>query len=186
MTGPDIDLNDHLPEDPVTAEELDDEIFEDLAGEAEEPDAELQRVIEEREEFRNLYMRSVAEFQTFRRRAMEERDQARRSATENFALQILPALDNFERTLAAAESGASMESLLEGVQMIHRQLVQALGAVQIERIQSAGQPFDPELHEALAMDESGEAASGTVTAEIEPGYRMGGRVIRPARVRVAK
>ena len=99
---------------------------------------------------------------------------------------MLPVLDNFERGLTSIEQGGTVESLIEGVKAIDRQLRAVLDSQKVQRITSLGQPFDPDQHEALATVESAEHEDGTVIDEIEAGYKLGDRVIRPARVRVSK
>jgi molecular chaperone GrpE len=147
---------------------------------------QIQRAHDERDQLRDQLLRTMADFQNFRKRAEQDKQQIRQYATENLVADLLPVLDNFERTIAAFESGASAESLIEGVKAVDRQLRTVLESQRVTRIQSHGQPFDPDLHEALGSVESDEHPENTVVAEVQPGYRMGDKVIRPARVRVAK
>ena len=140
----------------------------------------------ERDEFKDMYMRSVAEAQNIQRRAQVDVENSRKFATENLVVDILPVLDNFERTLAAIENGATFESVADGVKMVERMLRSALASVKVERISSLGEFFDPNLHEAITSEENTGREPGTVIGEVEPGYVMSGRVIRPARVRVAR
>lgn len=113
-------------------------------------------------------------------------DEDRKFAAKPLVERLLPVLDSFERSLDAAEKGASFESLLEGVRVVDKQLRQALETVQVKRIESVGKPYDPEVHEALLSHETDEHPEDTVTDEIESGYTMHGRVVRPAKVRVSK
>lgn len=131
-------------------------------------------------------LRALADFQNLRRRSQEERDNLRRFATENLVQSLLPVLDNFERTVQHLEAGADPERMLEGIRIVERQLRQVLETQNLRRIESVGQPFDPDLHEALATEPSDEHDDDIVTTEIEPGYRIGEKVIRHARVKVAK
>jgi len=128
----------------------------------------------------------MADMQNMRKRFQQEAQQTRQFATEDLVRDLLPVLDNFERAILAAEQGASTESVVEGVRAVDRQLRSALERRNVVRIAAHGEAFDPDLHEAIATDESGEHPEGTVTGEIEPGYRMADKVIRPARVRVSK
>lgn len=130
-------------------------------------------------------LRTMADFQNFRKRTQTEAAQLRKFATQSLVESLLPILDNFERTLRAAESGATMESLVGGVGAVERQLKSILEAQGLERIVSVGQPFDAEIHEALAVVATEDHEPDTVMDEIEAGYRMGDRIIRPAKVRVA-
>lgn len=177
------------PDEPISAETEEvvattEAIDEDPVHEVEaDLIAELER---ERKELRDQLLRSLADLQNFRKRAQAEKDDLRRYATEELVRNLLPVLDNFERTLAAADSGATAESLREGVQMVERQLRSALEAVRLTRIHAVGMPFDPERHEAVATVDDPQVEEGTVVDEVEPGYQMAERVIRPARVRVAR
>ncbi len=130
-------------------------------------------------------LRTMADFQNFRKRTQTEAAQLRKFAAQSLVESLLPILDNFERTLRAAESGATMESLVGGVGAVERQLKSILEAQGLERIVSVGQPFDAEIHEALAVVATEDHEPDTVMDEIEAGYRMGDRIIRPAKVRVA-
>ncbi len=146
-------------------------IVEKLAGELAQKQEEL--------------LRTMADFQNFRKRTQTEAAQLRKFAAQSLVESLLPILDNFERTLRAAESGATMESLVGGVGAVERQLKSILEAQGLERIVSVGQPFDAEIHEALAVVATEDHEPDTVMDEIEAGYRMGDRIIRPAKVRVA-
>jgi molecular chaperone GrpE len=131
-------------------------------------------------------LRALADFQNLRRRSQEERDTLRRFATENLVTALLPVLDNFERTISHLEAGADPAMMLAGIKMVEKQLRGVLESQNLRRIPSVGQPFDPDLHDAIGMEASEEFENDTVTTEIEPGYRIGDRVIRAARVKVAK
>ena len=176
--------------DPETSQPTED-MFESDVDETElddlvEPTDAMDELLKERDDLKDQYLRTIAEFQNFRRRAQYEREELRRYATESLVRDLLPVLDNFERTLVAARSGATIESLVDGVNMVERQLRAALADVQLVRIAAVGQVFDPVIHEAIATEEGTEFPPDTVSLEIEAGYRMGDKVIRPARVKVAK
>ena len=146
---------------------------------------QLQRLQDELNQTRDQLMRTMADFSNFRKRQQDERDRDRRYATEGLVTALLPVLDNFERTVAHLEQGASVEQMIEGVRAVERQLRSALESQNVKRIESVGQPFDPNFHEAIAMEASTEHSADTIISEFESGYRMGDRVIRPARVKVA-
>lgn len=161
----------------------------DAAGERVEGDiaalqSRLERITDEREEIHDRLLRTLADFQNFRRRKEQESIQVRRQAIEGFAIGLIPVLDSFARAVAALDRGASVESVRAGLAGVERQLSQALEAQGVRRIESVGKPFDPHLHEALGAVASEEHAPETVGEEIEAGYTLGDRVIRPARVRV--
>lgn len=149
----------------------------------EERIAELESEVER---LRTEVLRGAADLQNFRRQAQSRLEDTRRMAAERVVNEFLPVMDNFERTLDALKQGASLESLQEGVTMIHRQFLTALNQSGVKRIEAVGKHFDPELHEAIEIWDSTEHEDGTVTDEISPGYAMNDRVIRAARVRVAR
>lgn len=148
--------------------------------------AEAERLLQEKKQLEDQLLRTMAEFQNFRKRKEQESDQLRQFATERLVTSLLPVLDNFERTIAALESGAPMEAVIEGIRLVDRQFRTVLEGHNVRKIQSEGQPFDPEIHEAIATEESHELPENTVVNEVESGYRMADKVIRPARVRVSK
>lgn len=148
--------------------------------------AALQKATDERDGLQDQLLRAMADFQNFRKRVLQENDQMRAFATERLVTQLLPVLDNFERTIAAFEGGAPAESVMEGIKAVDRQMRSILESHNVARIKAEGEPFDPEIHEAIAMENSEEHPEGTVLNELEAGYRMGEKVIRPARVRVSK
>jgi molecular chaperone GrpE len=157
------------------------------AAEQQDPrDLEIQRLTDERDAAREQLLRAMAEAQNVQRRLRQQMEDDRKFAALGLVEELLPVLDNFERTLAAAEKSASLETLIEGVRAVERQLRRALERASVERIDSHGQPYDPERHEALAVLESEEHPDETVVDEIEAGYTMHGRVVRPAKVRVTK
>lgn len=139
----------------------------------------------ERDALKGELLRVMAEAQNIQRRMRQQAEEARKFAAEPLVRQVLPVLDNFERTIRAAEEGASPEAVLDGVRAVDRQLRKALEAVGVARIESVGGQFDPHLHEAIDIEVSESHDEDAITAELEPGYSMHGRVIRPARVRVA-
>jgi molecular chaperone GrpE len=112
-------------------------------------------------------------------------DRARREKAD-FIASVLPVADNLQRAIEAAESNSSFDALLEGVRGTANNFESALLATGVEPVPAVGQPFDPELHEAVDTVEVEEERDGTVTAEYSRGYRMGDRLLRPARVQVGR
>lgn len=148
--------------------------------------ARLQAMEQALEEQKNLYLRTLADFQNYRRRQQEEMERQRILLLESLMEELLPILDNFERALQAAEATRELEPLLEGVKMTERQVKALLARYDIHPIEAVGKPFDPNLHEAIQRIETEEYEDGTVVDEVERGYRIGERVLRPSRVIVAK
>lgn len=145
--------------------------------------AELEQAYEEQ---KNLYLRALADFQNYRRRQHEEMERQRGLLLESLMEELLPILDNFERALQAAEATRALEPLLEGVRLTERQIKALLSRYDIHPIEAVGQPFDPNLHEAIQRVETDDYEDGIVIDEVERGYRMGERVLRPSRVIVAR
>ncbi|MCH8978164.1 MAG: nucleotide exchange factor GrpE [Armatimonadetes bacterium] len=149
-------------------------------------DVLIEQLFAERNHLQEEAVRALAEAQTIQRRMREQHQEALQFASEPLVQELLPVLDNFERAVAALDEGASTAKLLKGIRSAEKQLRRALANIQVERIKALGEKFDPELHEALATTVSEDDEDGTVAAEIEPGYKMRGRVIRPAKVHVTK
>ncbi len=149
-------------------------------------DGQIAALTAERDALREQLLRVMAEAQNVQKRLRAQAEEDRKFAALPLVEQLVPVLDNLDRSLEAAEAGASLEKLLEGVRGVERQLRRALEAVSVVRVASVGHPFDPDVHEALAELPTLDHPEDTVTDEIEAGYTMHGRVVRPARVRVAK
>ncbi|MCS7064806.1 MAG: nucleotide exchange factor GrpE, partial [Fimbriimonadales bacterium] len=144
---------------------------------------EMERAMEEQ---KNLYLRTLADFQNYRRRQQEEMERSRLRLLESLMEELLPILDNFERALQAAEATRELEPLLEGVRLTERQVKALLARYDIHPIEAVGRPFDPNLHEAIQRIETDEYEDGVIVDEVERGYRIGERVLRPSRVIVAR
>ena len=130
----------------------------------------------------NKYLRLQADFENFRRRTRQEKEELAAVVTQNLLKDLLPFLDNFERALAAESSDA--ESLRAGVEMMYKQLVEALKKEGLEYIETKGKPFDPNFHQAVMRVEDAEKEDGAIVAELQKGYMVKGRVIRPSMVQV--
>ncbi len=138
------------------------------------------------EENWDRYVRAVAELDNYRKRVARERTEALQFAHEGLVRKLLPVLDNFEAALAAADPAGNLEAFKTGVHMIHNQLRQVLAEAGVEEINAAGQPFDPNLHEAVAQHPSSTVPEGHVLQQKRRGYRLHGRLLRPASVIVAQ
>lgn len=132
------------------------------------------------------YLRAVAEQRNIRRRSDEHRLEQVQFANREFALALLPTVDDFERALAAAEKNQSFESLIEGVNMTYRKLQIGLQKAGVVAIEAEGKPFDPNYHDAVMMEQSDEVPDNSVIAELQCGYTMNGKVLRPTMVKVAQ
>lgn len=144
---------------------------------------ELAALQEERDALEDKLRRALADIQNMRRRQVEEVRQAGQAATGRVAQEILPIMDSFEFALSA---GGDRDSLLEGVRMVHSMLEDLLGRHGIEPVQALEQPFDPQFHEAVAVEARADVPPNTVVAVQQKGFRIGDRVLRPARVVVSQ
>lgn len=131
------------------------------------------------------YLRAVAEMENFRKRTERELDNARKFAVERFAQELVPVGDALEAGINAGAANPG-PALLEGAQATLRQLHHAFDKAGIKIIDPAGQPFDPEWHEAMVAQESRDQPADTVLSVIQKGYSLNGRLLRPARVVVSK
>lgn len=148
-----------------------------------ELEARLKSASEESAQFKDKYLRSVADFDNFRKRALRDKDEARQYGAESLLRDLLVVLDNLERAVTAA---GEAEQIKQGVKMTHDQFKQILRQHGVEIIECAGAPFDPAHHEAVAHVETGEHAPGVVVEEHRRGYKFRERLLRPAMVSVAK
>lgn len=166
---------------------------QDAAGETEaaaaEPSLEDQLAASRAEAQKNwdLYLRERADLENFRRRAQRDKEDLARFANENIIREIIPVIDNLERAVAHArqESGDG-ESLLQGVEMTLSMFAKALEKFGVSGFESVGEPFDPARHEAMGQVESAEHAPNTVVHEMQKGYLLSSRLLRPALVMLAK
>lgn len=147
--------------------------------------AALEQARSETAEKHDLYLRKVAEFENFRRRRDREFEETIRLANEGLISRLLPVLENFERALNHHGSGESLEAYRQGVELIVQQFRDVLRREGLELVESVGQPFDPNLHEALMQAHSDAHEPGLVCEEVERGYRLRDRVIRHAKVVVS-
>ena len=133
----------------------------------------------------NQYMRLAADMENLRKRTVRDVENARKYGIERFATEILTVIDSLELGLQAA-STASLDSLREGQAATHKLLLGAAEKSGIEVIDPEGEPFDPQLHEAMTMQPSDTAEPGSVLAVVQKGYQLNNRLLRPARVVVAR
>lgn len=135
------------------------------------------------DEMNNRLIRQAADLENFRKRAQREKDEARQFANQGLLEKLLPVLDNFEMALAAASDADP--AIRDGVQMIYDQLLGVLKESGVEPVEAVGEPFDPNLHEAISQQHTDEAAEGTVLQQVQRGYKLNDRLVRPARVIVS-
>ena len=146
--------------------------------------AETERLKEEVRREHDMYLRALADFDNYRRRVERERSSVAHSGKRDVILSLLEVMDGFDRALT--HIGDRPSSVSEGLQLLHRQLLGLLEAHGVSALKSLGETFDPALHDAIGSVRSAEVEPGTVTEELQRGYRWGDEVLRPARVRVAQ
>ncbi len=132
------------------------------------------------------YVRAVAELDNYRKRVARERAELIQQANERLLRELLPVVDNFEAALASAGPATPFEAFKAGVNLILSQLRQVLQSAGVEEIDATGRPFDPTLHEAVAHQETPTVPDGHVLQQTRKGYRLNGRLLRPASVVVAR
>lgn len=156
------------------------------AGGGDEPsvEEELHAARLELEVSKDRWLRAVADLENYKRRVKRDIEDAVTRSTQDLLSSFLPTVDNLERALQVAGDEAP-DQLVKGIVMVRDEFLVALSKHGIEPVPSVGHPFDPAVHDALQQETSNEYGPGTVTREFEKGYRMGERLLRPARVVVA-
>jgi molecular chaperone GrpE len=167
----------------VSEEDVADAVAAEMAAARDKPDTDLPT---ELAEARGRALRAQAELENFRKRIRRDMDAERRYAALPLIRDLLPVIDNLDRALSAVELDDSAGGLLEGVQMVSRQLQSVLHQHHCQVIDAAGMSFDPMCHEAIAEQPSNEYPAGTVMEVAQIGYRLHDRVIRPTQVIVSK
>ncbi|MCP4424293.1 MAG: nucleotide exchange factor GrpE [Chloroflexi bacterium] len=161
---------------------------EEEAAEAEPLSIEERLTAAQAEAAHNLdgWMRAQAEFANARKRMEKQRADTYLNATSNVATKLLPVIDDFERAMDNVPDEIAENGWLEGVQMAQRKLINILDGLKVKPIEALGQPFDPMFHEAIMQEPTDEYESGVVSKELQKGYQIGDRVIRPSLVYVAE
>uniref|UniRef100_UPI00403F0BAC nucleotide exchange factor GrpE n=1 Tax=Paenibacillus sp. FSL K6-1096 TaxID=2921460 RepID=UPI00403F0BAC len=146
---------------------------------------ELKKLQELADEHQARTLRVQADYDNFRRRTQKEKEELAQYATSKLVTELLPVLDNFERALATPSAGVDAEAFIKGVNMIFRQLEGVLKNEGLTAMEAVGQPFNPEYHQAIMQVESEEHEEGIVTEEVQKGYLLKDKVLRPAMVKVS-
>ena len=178
------------PSDSATEAALEDQVDQDAQDEAAQA-ARIAQLEAEKQEWQESLLRKQADFENYRRRMQKEKEDAIQFANQSLIGELLEVLDNFERALSShreeKESSAEMQSLFEGLELVEKQLSDLLcSRWGLKAIESLGAEFDPNFHEALMMEEGENYEVPTVVESFQTGYILHGRVLRPARVKVAK
>ena len=172
--------DEQLQDEQVQSEETQQEEKDELAL-AYEKIAQLEAKLAETE---NRLLRLHADFDNYRRRVRLDMEAAEKYRAQNLVADLLPILDNFERALQVQVEDEKAKSLLQGMEMVYRSLIEALKKEGVEAIESVGKPFDPHVHQAVMQADDQNYEPNTVVEEIQKGYKLKDRVIRPAMVKV--
>lgn len=182
-----VGADDELAAEEVTPEN-DTAVSEEEAS-SEEPlslEEQLAAAQAEAEDYKDRWMRSQAEFANARKRMDKQRIELFSTATADVMKKLLPVLDDFDRAMENVPETISEDSWFEGVQLVQRKLGGILETFNVVPIEALGEPFDPNIHEAISQEPTDEFDSGSVCRELQAGYKIGDRVIRPSLVIVAE
>ncbi|QKS73206.1 nucleotide exchange factor GrpE [Paenalkalicoccus suaedae] len=180
---------DHVHEEEATEDqdvvlEEEAEFVETDAEEVSQP-SEIEELEAKVEEATNKLLRTQADYDNFRRRTKQEKEAAAKYRSQSLAESLIPAVDNFERALSVEVESEDAKSLLKGMEMVHKQLIEALKNEGVEQMETVGEAFDPHKHQAVMQVESDEHESNTIIEELQKGYILQDKVIRPAMVKVS-
>lgn len=150
----------------------------------EEGKDEVSMLKDELEAEQNKYLRLLADYDNFKRRAQKDREISAKFRSQSLLTDLLPVLDNFERALAVEAKSDDAVSIMKGVEMVQKSLLEAVKREGLEEVKAVGEPFDPNFHQAVMQEKDEDAEPGTVLQELQKGYTLKGRVLRPAMVKV--
>ena len=146
----------------------------------------LREELSKKDDYQDNFLRLQAEFDNFRKRSAKERQEFIKYANESMVLELIGMLDNFERSIKAADEKQDFKLLHQGVDMISKELHKLLSEKGLKKIVAIGEKFDPHKHEAFEVVESEDGEEGDIVEEFQPGYLLNDRIIRPAKVKVIK
>ncbi len=147
---------------------------------------ELRKKVEESDSLLDKLLRTRAEFMNYQKRMRKENENIAQYAIQDLVLDLLPEFDNFERAIKLAENPKNVDKFVEGIKLIETQLFKVLGKYGVKPIETTDKPFDPKLHEAVIEEENNELPHHTVIEELQRGFLLKERVIRPSKVKVSK
>ena len=175
-----VDVDEQVAEGDVDVEEV------DVEEEEQSLEEELEQARAEANDLQDKVLRMAAEFENYKKRMERDRGLALKYAEEGIIKELLPSIDNLERAIDQGRTTDDAGNLLEGVEMTLKGLLTSLEKFELKSLESIGQTFDPNIHEALAMEETDEMEPNCVLREFEKGYTLKEKLIRPAKVVVAK
>jgi molecular chaperone GrpE len=171
------DANDNLQDNETETTETEE-------AQVDPKDAEIENLQQEVQQNEEKYLRLYAEFENYKRRIQKENQTMKEYQAQSVLNDILPTIDNIERALQINGEDEQFVSLKKGVQMVYDSLLKALQDNGLEKIETEGQQFDPNFHQAVMQDNNDEFESGQITQELQTGYKLKDRVLRPSMVKV--
>jgi molecular chaperone GrpE len=179
------DLESHIDTGPPLGEEPENQNGEAEKSVQEKLAEELQKQQEETRKNFDQYLRALAEVENIKKRSVREREEYLKYANVSMIKKLLPIIDDLHRALGVARTSRDFEAMTKGVEMTAHSLDELLKGEGVKTIESLGQPFDPQFHQALSVESSEEHPENTVIEQLQKGYIMHDRVIRPSLVRVS-
>ena len=187
----------NVPREPSSIESEEDSLSEGMDPEAAasviEKEGDREETIEllrskdqEIKALSDRLLRLQAEFENFRKRTAKERGELIKFANEGLLTEVIPVVDSLERAIQSADENANIENLLEGLRLVRRLLNVLLERAGVQEIHALGETFNPEFHEAISVVESGDHPDDTIVEEVQKGYLLNGRVLRPSVVKVSQ
>lgn len=164
----------------------------DAAGDESAPgDNTLEQALADAERYKDMALRAEAEMQNVRRRAEQDVEKAHKFGLEKLVGGLLPVVDSLEKAIESAEAAGgsdegATQAILEGVGLCHKMFLDVLAKEGCEQVDPEGEPFDPNLHQAMSAVENGDVEPNTVLTVVQKGYSLNGRLVRPAMVMVSK
>jgi molecular chaperone GrpE len=146
----------------------------------------LKKTEEEAQKNHDLYMRAYAEMENVKKRGIKEKEELRKYANESFIKEILPVIDNLQKAISHAQNDKNPTGLIEGLELTLGGLITTLEKAGLKEVEAEGKPFDPNFHEAISQQGDDKVAPGHVITEIQKGYLLNGRLIRPSMVVVSQ
>lgn len=177
-------LEDNAHEETANTTQLEEEM-EQGQGADSAANAEVEQLQKQLDEANNKLLRVQADYDNFRRRTLKEKEELAKYASVKLIENLIPSIDNFDRALSAAAATGDYESLSKGLDMIFRQLMSTMEAEGLTVMQTVGEPFNPEYHQAVMTVETDEYEEGIIVEDLQKGYMLKDKVIRPAMVKVS-
>ena len=183
-----IEMDNDIAENNTEQEELKEELVQETESENKEvsiEEDELQKLKSDFENLNNQYLRLAADFDNYRKRQLQERESLLKYGAQECMKKVIEVVDNFDRALQSVEQIDNIDKMKESFYILNKQLTDSFTKFGLEQIKSVGEKFDPNLHEAVMQTQTEEYPEDTIIKELQKGYKLGDKVLRPAMVDVA-